>query len=196
LSEREDKQDIAELIQNWAFWRDTGEFDNLLNAFHPEGRMVATWFAGPAKEFIAGSRAAWERGGRSSHFVGGSRISVREDKATCESRMSLMIRAKLDGEEVDVTSWARFYDRVVRFEGRWCILERRLVYEKDRIDPVRPGAVVTLDPEILARFPEGYRHVAYVQSKGGAKVLEDLISFRTPAHEKLYADGKAWLEAA
>ena len=30
MSEREDKQDIAELIQNWAFWRDTGEFDSLV----------------------------------------------------------------------------------------------------------------------------------------------------------------------
>lgn len=196
MSEREDKQDIAELIQNWAFWRDTGEWDSLLDAFHPQGTMTATWFSGPAKEFVAGSRASWEKGGRSSHFVGGSRITVRGDRAIAESRMVLMVRSVLDGEEVDASCYGRFYDRVVRHEGRWRILERRLIYEKDRLDPVRPGAIVKLDPDLLARFPEGYRHVAYVQSKAGMNVLENLVVLRSPAREQMYRDGAAWLAAA
>jgi len=195
MSEREDKQDIGELVQYWAFWRDTGEWDSLLKAFHPQGKMVATWFSGGAKEFVAGSKAAWDRGARSSHFVGGSRIAVRGAKAIAESRMVLMIRAAVGDEEVDVSCYGRFYDRVVKHEGAWCILERRCIYAKDRIDPVRPGAVIVLDQELLGRFPEAYRHVAYVQSKSGMKVLEDLVVLRSPAHEKMYRDGNAWLEA-
>jgi hypothetical protein len=194
MSEREDKQDIAELIQGWAFWRDTGEWDSLLNAFHPQGKMVATWFSGGAKDFVSGSKAAWDRGARSSHFVGGSRITVRGAKAIAESRMVLMIRAVLDDEEVDVTCYGRFYDRMVKHEGAWRILERRCIYEKDRLDPVRPGAVIALDEALLKRFPEGYQHVAYVQSKGGMKVLEDLVVLRSPQREQLYRDGKVWLE--
>ena len=194
MGEREDKQEIAELIQCWAFWRDTGEWDSLLKAFHPQGKMVATWFSGGAEEFVAGSKAAWDRGARSSHFVGGSRITVRGAKAIAESRMVLMVRAVLDGEEVDVTCYGRFYDRMVRHEDAWRILERRCIYEKDRLDPVRPGAVVVLDPALLKRFPEGYQHVAYVQSKSGMKVLEDLVVLRSPAREQMYRDGTAWLE--
>lgn len=194
MSEREDKQDIAELIQSWAFWRDTGEWDRLLSAFHPQGKMVATWFSGSAKEFVAGSKVAWDRGGRSSHFVGGSRITVRGAKAIAESRMVLMIRSVLDDEEVDVTCYGRFYDRMVKHEGAWCILERRCIYEKDRLDPVRSGAVKVLDQALLKRFPEGYQHAAYVQSKIGMKVLEDLVVLRSPACEQLYRDGTVWLE--
>jgi hypothetical protein len=194
MSEREDKQEIAELIQCWAFWRDTGEWDSLLKAFHPQGEMVATWFSGGAKEFVAGSKAAWDRGGRSSHFVGGSRITVRGAKAIAESRMVLMVRSVLDDEEVDVTCYGRFYDRMVKHEGAWRILERRCIYEKDRLDPVRPGAVVVLDKALLKRFPEGYQHVAYVQSKSGMKVLEDLVVLRSPAREQMYRDGTVWLE--
>jgi len=195
MSEREDRQDITELIQNWAFWRDTGEWDSLLAAFHPQGRMNATWYSGPAKEFVAGSRAGWERGGRSSHFIGGSRIAVRGAKAIAESRMVLMIRAVLEGEDVDVTCNGRFYDRLVKYEGAWRILERHCIYEKDRLDPVRPGARVTLDPALLGRFPEGYRHVAYVQTKRGTRVLDDMPVLRSPAREQLYRDAAAWLEA-
>lgn len=194
MGEREDKQEIGELIQCWAFWRDTGEWDSLLSAFHPQGKMVATWFSGGAKEFVAGSKAAWDRGARSSHFVGGSRITVRGAKAIAESRMVLMVRSVLDGEEVDVTCYGRFYDHMVKHEGAWRILERRCIYEKDRLDPVRPGAVVVLDQALLKRFPEGYQHVAYVQSRSGMKVLEDLVVLRSPAREQMYRDGTAWLE--
>jgi hypothetical protein len=194
MSEREDQQDIAELIQCWAFWRDTGEWDSLLNAFHPQGRMVATWFSGGAEDFVAGSKAAWDRGARSSHFVGGSRITVRGAKAIAESRMVLMVRAMLDDEEVDVSCYGRFYDRMVKHEGAWRILERRCIYEKDRLDPVRPGAVIVLDQALLKRFPEGYQHVAYVQSRSGMKVLEDLVVLRSPQREQMYRDGKVWLE--
>jgi hypothetical protein len=50
---REDKLAIIEVIQNWALWRDGGDWERLRGAFHPEGTMTATWFSGPADEFIA-----------------------------------------------------------------------------------------------------------------------------------------------
>jgi len=38
---------------------------------------------------------------------------------------------------------------------------RQPIYEKDRLDPLDPSAKLALDAELLARFPEGYRHLAY-----------------------------------
>jgi len=44
------------------------------------------------------------------------------------------------------------------------LLHRQPIYEKDRIDPVDPAARLELDAEALAKFPEGYRHLAYIQT--------------------------------
>ena len=44
---------------------------------------------------------------------------------------------------------------------------RQPIYEKDRMDPVRPGARVSLDAALLEAFPAGYRHLAYLQSQLG-----------------------------
>jgi len=73
---------------------------------------------------------------------------------------------------------------------------RQPIYEKDRLDPVDPSAVLKLDAEWLARYPEGYRHLAYVQFKNGFSVKAGLPGLRGPAVEKLYAEGKAWLEGS
>jgi len=61
------------------------------------------------------------------------------------------------------------------------------------VRPVDPSAVLQLAPELLSRFPEGYRHLAYLQSKNGFIVKGDLPGLRGPVIEKLYAEGKAWL---
>jgi hypothetical protein len=78
----------------------------------------------------------------------------------------------------------------------WTIVRRQPIYEKDRLRPVDPSAILVLDVELLARFPEGYRHLAYVQSKNGFTVKTGLPGLRGPAVEQLYAEGKAWLEGS
>jgi hypothetical protein len=72
-------------------------------------------------------------------------------------------------------------------------VRRQPIYEKDRLDPVDPAAGLTLDQTALARFPEGYRHLAYLQTRNGFTVKGDLPGLRGAAVEKLYAEGKAWL---
>ena len=77
--------------------------------------------------------------------------------------------------------------------GRWAIVRRQPIYEKDRMDPVDPAASLALDPDRLARFPEGYRHLAYLQSKIGFPVKNNLPGLRGPVVQKLYEEGRAWL---
>ena len=57
---------------------------------------------------------------------------------------------------------------------------KRLVYEKDRLDPVDPSAKLSLDQDLLKSFPEGYRHLAYLQTKIGYKVKKDMAGPRRP----------------
>jgi hypothetical protein len=193
MSERDDKQDIAEIVQNWALWRDGGDWVKLRTAFHRDGVMTATWFTGTADEFIGHCKTAWEKGSRSGHFIGGSAVRLNGDKAIAESRLILHTRGPAEGVEVDVTCYGRFYDRFVRQAGAWSILRRNVVYEKDRMDPVRPGTAPQLDDALLKRFPEGYRHIAYVQTKAGLNVNPDLPTPRSAALEALVRDAEAWL---
>jgi hypothetical protein len=98
---------------------------------------------------------------------------------------------------VDVVCTGRFYDFFARRGGKWGIVRRQPIYEKDRLDPVDPAAKLALEPELLGRFPEGYRHLAYLQTKNGFTVkLLDLPGLKGPAVQALYAHGGAWLEGA
>ena len=77
-----------------------------------------------------------------------------------------MQRGPVDGVLCDVACTGRFYDFFEQRDGRWGIVLRQPIYEKDRLDPVDPAASLTLDPDVLARFPEGYRYLAYLQVPG------------------------------
>jgi len=94
----------------------------------------------------------------------------------------------------DVVCIGRFHDFFERRSGRWGLVLRQPIYEKDRLDPVDPSAKFVLDKDLLARLPEGYRHLAYLQSKIGYKVKTDMPGIDGPELEKLYARGAAWLK--
>jgi len=86
----------------------------------------------------------------------------------------------------------RFYDFLEK-RGHWAIVRRQPIYEKDRMDPVDPSAMLTLDRALLTQFPDGYRHLGYLQSKNGFTVKGNLPGLRGQAVETLYAEGRAWL---
>jgi hypothetical protein len=108
--------------------------------------------------------------------------------------MTISQRAKVHDVPVDVVCTGRFYDFFERRGGRWGIVLRQPIYEKDRMDPVDPAARLTLDAGLLGRFPEGYRHLAYLQTQIGYQVKPDMPGLTGPAVEALYARGRSWLE--
>jgi hypothetical protein len=75
----------------------------------------------------------------------------------------------------------------------WKLLHRQPIYEKDRIDPVDPTAMLKLDPQALATFPEGYRHLAYIQTCIGNTVEMDMPMLKGHVVEELYRRGARWL---
>jgi SnoaL-like domain len=122
-----DAAEIREVVENWVVWRDAGDRERFTTVWHPDAVMSATWFHGPAADFIAES-----------------------------------------------------YDCFEKRRGIWKIARRQPIYEKDRLDPVEPSAAIRLDHELLARFPDGYCHLAYVQSKNGFTVRTGLPGLRGP----------------
>jgi hypothetical protein len=75
-------------------------------------------------------------------------------------------------------------------------VRRQPIYEKDRLDVVDPAASLTLDPDLLNRFPTGYRHLGYLQTKAGFTVKDGLPGLTGTAVEQLYSEGKQWLAEA
>jgi hypothetical protein len=189
-----DAAEIREVVENWVVWRDAGEWERFATVWHPDAVMSATWFHGPAAEFIAASRAGFERGVLILHTLGGFACDIVRTRAIAQTKMTIMQRADVDGVLVDVSCTGRFYDFFEKRRGVWKIARRQPIYEKDRLDPVEPAETIRLDRELLARFPDGYRHLAYVQSKNGFTVRTGLPGLRGPAVERLYAEGRTWLE--
>jgi hypothetical protein len=189
----EDTLAIREVIENWAMWRDAGDWERFATVWHDDGWMTATWFQGSARDFITVSREGFEKGVSILHFLGGFTCDINGSRAVAQTKMTINQRAPVDGVVVDVLCTGRFYDFLEKRDGRWGIVRRQPIYEKDRMDPVDPAARLTLDPERLARFPEGYRHLAYLQSRVGFSVKGDLPGLKGAAVNRLYGEGKDWL---
>jgi hypothetical protein len=191
--EAADRRAIRELIENWVVWRDAGDWQRFRTVWHDDGRMMATWFQGPADEFIRVSREGFERGVSILHFLGGMSIEVAGARAFTQTKMTISQRAEVDGVLCDVVCTGRFCDFLEKRNGRWGIVLRQPIYEKDRLDPVDPAARLELDKALLAEFPAGYRHLAYLQTRIGYQVKRDMPGLTGPEVEALYTRGRAWL---
>jgi hypothetical protein len=191
--QREDRLAIREVIENWVVWRDAGDWDRFRTVWHDDGVMMATWFQGPAAEFIRVSREGFERGVSILHFLGGHSVDLAGERAISQTKMTISQRAEVHGVRVDVVCTGRFYDFMERRQGRWGVVLRQPIYEKDRMDPVDPSAQLALDATLLAQFPEGYRHLAYLQTGIGYPVKRDMPGLKGPEVEALYARGARWL---
>jgi hypothetical protein len=192
----EDRLAIVETVQNWALWRDAGDWERFRTVWHEDGWMTATWFQGPAEKFIEVSKAGFDKGVSILHFLGGTSVDLNGERAVAQTKMTISQRGSVDGVMVDVVCTGRFYDFFAKRKNRWAIVRRQPIYEKDRMDPLDPAAKLSLDPALLGRFPEGYRHLAYLQTRIGYTIKLDLPQLKGPVVAALYVHGQAWLDGA
>jgi len=192
----DDRLSIIEVVHNWAIWRDAGDWERFRGVWHDDGWMTATWFQGPAEEFIKVSKAGFDKGVSILHFLGGSSVDLKGNRALAQTKMTISQRGDVDRVTVDVVCTGRFYDFFEKRKEKWAIVRRQPIYEKDRMDPVDPSVRIKLDPDLLGSLPEGYRHLGYLQSRLGFKVKRDLPQLKGPEVERLVRQGRAWLEGA
>ena len=188
-----DRLTIKQLVDNWVVWRDAGHWDRFRTVWHDDGVMQATWTQGTADEFIAMSKEGWAKGVSILHFLGGNSIDLAEDRAISQTKMTISQRARVHDVLVDVVCTGRFYDFIERRKGKWGFVLRQPIYEKDRMDPVDPAGKVELDQTLLMSFPEGYRHLAYLQSQIGYKIKLNMPGLKGEIVETLYKRGADWL---
>ena len=118
------------------------------------------------------------------HFLGGTTVDVKRNRAIAQTKMTISQRGPVEGVICDVVCTGRFYDFLEKRKGRWGIVLRQPIYEKDRLDPVEPNGTIKLDQKLLASFPEGYRHLAYLQARIGYKVKTDMPGLDGPASRR------------
>ena len=196
MSALEERMLVRELVENWAVYRDAGDWERFRSVWHEDGRMMATWCQADVEGFIEASRQGWAKGVRILHFLGGSAIDIRGERAIAQTKMTISQRATVEGVIVDVVCTGRFYDFIERRQQRWGLVLRQPIYEKDRMDPVDPAAQLSLDAGLLEEFPQGYRHLAYLQTRIGYVVKKDMPGLTGPEVEALYARGRDWLAGA
>ena len=112
---------IRETIENWAIWRDAGDWERFRTVWAKNGRMEATWKQGTADEFIAASIAGWEDYLTGDPGPAHALILQRNSEMTPEllefSRGELILRALVSGdrargEEVGRIALARIADQM------------------------------------------------------------------------------------
>lgn len=108
-----------------------------------------------------------------------------------------------EGTEYDVDCDCRFIFFCVKekkpdafdgAKGEWKAKYVKLFYEKDKVVPVDGNRAPTFDPELMASFPEGYRHLAAAQSGLGYPVTRCLPTARNHgAWHAMYGKMEQWL---
>jgi hypothetical protein len=184
---------IRQLIEDWVVYRDARLWERFRAVWHPEGRMMATWFQGSFEEFIRMNDEGFASGVRILHMLGGTGIEVAGPRAIAQTKMTISQRAKVENVVCDVVCTGRFYDFFEERDGRWGLVLRQPIYEKDRLDPVNPSETPELDCQLLVSFPEGYRHLAYLQTRIGYKVKPDMPGIDGTELAALYGRGETWL---
>jgi hypothetical protein len=195
-AEQTDRLAIRDLLDNWAVWRDAGDWERFATVWHEDGWMSATWFQGSAADFIRVSKDGWAKGVSILHFQGGMSIDLAGARAIAQTKMTISQRGAVHGVLCDVVCTGRFFDFLEKRAGKWGVVRRQPIYEKDRLDPLDPAASLKLDQAKLAQYPEGYRHLAYIQEEIGYRVKRDMPGLKGAEVEKLYGQGRAWLAGA
>jgi len=188
-----DRLTIRQLVEDWVVYRDARLWDRFRAVWHADGRMMATWFQGSFEEFIRMNDEGFARGVRILHMLGGTGIELSGPRAIAQTKMTISQRARVEDVVCDVVCTGRFYDFFEKRDGRWGLVLRQPIYEKDRLDPVDPAEAPKLDRRLLASFPEGYRHLAYLQTRIGYKVKPDMPGIDGPELAALYRRGEQWL---
>jgi hypothetical protein len=194
--ERLDKLEIVELIRMERYWRDTAQWDKLAAAYTEDSRVRTTWFDGSGPEFAEASRDMARRGRLSRHLITPTAVRVDGERALVDSYGEIHNRERIEGAEVDILMYCRFFSRVRRSEDGWRLASFDGIYLRDQLTPVEPGASLPIDWAAVEAFPRpSYRVWAYTLSLKGYEIgTEELGEDRPEQIEEFMATAERWLQ--
>lgn len=191
-----DELAILRLIQRWILLRDTGDWARLRTIWHDDGTMTAGWRRGTADEFIAASKARWEDGRiRAMHRLGAIEVEIHGERAISQNKVTILMRASVEGVLCDVTCDGRHLDR-------W-----RSAAASGACAAVRPSMIATASTRSCrARHPCSIRRCRKISGTLPSSWLcvrearcfpiePDFPAMNTATGDTLLRDWRAWLHA-
>lgn len=132
-----DKQEIHEVLMRYCRGIDRCDAELLHGVYHPDATDDHGMFKGKATDFIPWALEALTREQNTSHYIANELIELDGDVAYCESYfLAVHRRLGKDGKPVDLMFGGRYADRFERRNGQWKIADRRVVFDRSRLDPV------------------------------------------------------------
>jgi ketosteroid isomerase-like protein len=131
------KQEIHEVLMRYCRGIDRRDAELLHDVYHPDATDDHGGFAGLAADFVPWAIEALGRDENTSHYIANELVEVDGDVAFSESYFhAVHRRAQKDGTRVDLVFQGRYVDRFECREGRWRIADRKVVYDRSRMDAV------------------------------------------------------------
>jgi len=195
-----DRSEILEVSLRSFVYRDRGNWDELLDSFHPDAEILTSWFEGNAHEFIEGSSKmihSHDPADSQKHVIGNQFVSLNDDRAICEFYVTLNQRRRIDGYLFDFMTWSNVIDMHLRRDGQWRIIGRFTIYEKDRMDPHKRGEVPDsfFENMDLAPFPDALKFHCWRNVQGsGEPPSKGLAIENTERAASIRKDVRTWLD--
>ncbi|WP_164512671.1 nuclear transport factor 2 family protein [Loigolactobacillus iwatensis] len=191
----QDRAEIRELLEYERYCRDNGLYPQEAACYSDDARIHVSWYDGPAKGYFEKVSAA--NGGGAKHKINSTSVWVNGNKAIGEMTvMMLSPRTKLDGQEVDLHSYARIFSRLKKVNGVWKLTDGDCIYERDELIPAVPGQAIAIDTKELATYRSSYQGLCYILARTGLQSSQDLPGEDKPETvAKLYNEASAWFFA-
>jgi hypothetical protein len=191
-----DRQELAELARMERYWRDTGHWAELAECYTENSRIRTTWFEGTGAEFAEASRDMAENRNRlSRHLITPTRFELCGRRALIDSYAEIHNRDELDGVEVDMLMYCRFFSLARKTQAGWKLASFDGIYAKDLIWPVNPAASLPFEWSELERFRPSYRVWAYTLSLKGYDIGQEELGEDRPEQLKGFiVEATRWLE--
>ena len=158
---------------------------------------MATWFQGTADEFIRVSREGFERGVQHPALPRRQLDRRRRrprDRADQDDDLAARRRSRASSATSSAPGASTTSSSAATAAGASCCASRSTRRTASTRSIRRRGSRSTR--RCSARFPEGYRHLAYLQTQIGYPVKDDMPGLTGPEVEALYARGAGWLAGA
>ena len=190
----DDVTEITQVVLEERQGRDRGWWQQMRECFHPGATVSLSWLDTSAEDFVTQSEATFASGIRPTHRLSPPVVRISGRRAVVEVPAAIELRTTIGDVEADLASFARLLYQVEHRDGAWKIVAFNVIYEKDTLTPALPGAELTVDRDLAARFREPYRCLGVHLALTGKPVRDDLYGDDEPERvDKLYDMAFSWM---
>jgi hypothetical protein len=171
---------VQQLILRERSSRDLGLWEQMRDCFHDDSVVRLSWINASGAEFVRRSQEMAERNVKATHRLGPILVTLAGERAIAQLGAIIVIPGKVRSVAVVVSTHARFLFRAERRSGVWRISGFDAIYQRDELNPVIPGQVVTIEPNELKNFRPSYHLLSFCLMSGGYKPRMDLAGIDRP----------------